>query len=116
MSKFESTDVMKRAGQLAKVIEEGLLRLTELPAINAIRGEGTVWGVECAALGDRSADEVAHEIVRACYLGDENGKAIHLLGPLAGKVIRIAPPLVMPLDEAKDYLGVMHGIVAKLGA
>ena len=116
LDEFESTDVMKRAGQLAKVIEEGLLRLTELPAINAIRGEGTVWGVECAALGDRSADEVAHEIVRACYLGDENGKAIHLLGPLAGKVIRIAPPLVMPLDEAKDYLGVMHGIVAKLGA
>jgi hypothetical protein len=45
-------------------------------------------------------------------LGDEAGKAIHLLGPLAGKVLRVSPPLVMPLDEAREYLDAMYRIFA----
>jgi hypothetical protein len=32
------------------------------------------------------------------------------LGPLAGKVIRVSPPLVMPLDEARDYLEAMFRV------
>jgi hypothetical protein len=55
--------------------------------------------------------EVARAIVRACYDGDAEGRAIHLLGPLSGDVIRIAPPLVMQLDEAIEYLDAMYGIV-----
>ena len=34
--------------------------------------------------------------------------------PTAGKVIRISPPLVMPLDEAREYLEVMRGIFASV--
>jgi 4-aminobutyrate aminotransferase-like enzyme len=112
LDEFEQTDVLAHAAKLAKVIEAGLLRLTELDAIQAVRGEGAVWGVHCAAVGNRSANEVANEIVRACFLGDERGRAIHLLGPLAGCVIRIAPPLVMPLAEAKEYFDAMYGVVA----
>jgi len=48
--------------------------------------------------------------VKACYLGDDSGLAIHLLGPLAGKVIRVSPPLVMPVDEARAYLDAMYEI------
>ncbi len=73
-----------------------------------------MWGVECAALGEHTAQEVAHEIVTRCYRGDEHGRAIHLLGPLAGRVLRIAPPLVMDPGEAEEYLGVMHAVVASL--
>lgn len=115
LDEFEQTDVLGHAAKLSKVIEAGLLRLTELDAVEAIRGEGTVWGVQCTAVGNRSANEVASEIVRACYLGDDRGRAIHLLGPLSGCVIRIAPPLVMPLEEAKEYLDAMYAIVAGIG-
>ena len=91
------------------------MKLNELPAIKYVRGEGTVWGVECQAVGDLSAEQVALEIVRLCYLGDEEGRGVHLLGPLAGKVIRVAPPLTMPLAELEEYFEVMHRIVARLG-
>lgn len=114
LDEFEQNDVLGHARRLAQVIEEGLLRLTELDAIAHVRGEGTVWGIECRDAAGRAANDMAIEIVRACYLGNEQGRAIHLLGPLAGKVIRIAPPLVMPLDEARDYFDAMYGIIARL--
>jgi 4-aminobutyrate aminotransferase-like enzyme len=96
------------------VIERGLLKLTDLPAVAHIRGEGVVWGVECAALGNTPADAVARACVEACYLGDDEGRAIHLLGPLAGRVIRVSPPLVMPPPEAADYLDAMHRCFARV--
>jgi 4-aminobutyrate aminotransferase-like enzyme len=114
LDEYASGSVIAHAKELAKVIEAGLARLATLPAVAHIRGEGLVWGVECAPIGDASANEVASAIVKACYLGDDRGRAIHLLGPLAGKVIRISPPLVMPLAEAKDYLDVMYNLVAEL--
>jgi 4-aminobutyrate aminotransferase-like enzyme len=110
LDEYESTDVMTQAKALAKVIEEGLAKLATLPIIAHIRGEGVVWGVECAPLGTQSAADVANACVKACYLGDEQGRAIHLLGPLAGKVIRVSPPLVMPLVEARAYLDAMYAI------
>ena len=115
LDEYESTDVMGQAKKLSAVIEKGLLKLTELPTVAHIRGEGVVWGIECAALGNTSADAVANACVEACYLGDDQGRAIHLLGPLAGKVIRVSPPLVMPVAEAEEYLGVLFEIFAAVG-
>jgi 4-aminobutyrate aminotransferase-like enzyme len=116
IDEYESTDVLQKAQRLSKVIERGLLKLTELPAVANIRGEGVVWGIECASLGDIPAEEVAKACVEACYLGDEQGRAIHLLGPLAGKVIRVSPPLVMPPSEAEEYLGVMYKLFENVNA
>ena len=107
---------MPQAKALAKVIEEGLQKLATLPIVAHVRGEGVVWGVECAPLGTQTAAEVANACVKACYLGDDQGRAIHLLGPLAGKVIRVSPPLVMPLNEAKEYLDVMYEIFKSVAA
>ena len=115
LDEYESTDVLDRARTLSRVIERGLLRLTELPAVANIRGEGVVWGIECRAIGDMPADAVARTCVEACYLGDSQGRAIHLLGPLAGKVIRVSPPLVMPPAEAEQYLDAMYGLFAQVG-
>jgi 4-aminobutyrate aminotransferase-like enzyme len=114
LDEFESTDVLAHAAKLAEVIEAGLLRLAETDVIAHVRGEGLVWGIECAAMGDHSAADVANACVEACYLGDLKGRAVHLLGPLAGKVIRISPPLTMALDEAQEYLDVMFDILATL--
>lgn len=115
LDEFENTDVIAQARKLSQVIERGLLKLTELPAVANIRGEGVVWGVECRDVGSTPADVVAQKCVEACYRGDDQSRAIHLLGPLAGKVIRVSPPLVMPCAEAEDYLAVMHRIFAGVG-
>jgi len=115
LDEFESHDVLGHARQLAGVIERGLERLATLDCVANIRGEGLVWGIELAAVGDMSAEKVAAACVEACYQGDAQGRAIHLLGPLAGKVLRVSPPLVMPLDEAQLYLDVMYDIFNKIG-
>ncbi len=115
LDEFETTGVLDHARELSQIIERGLARLTELTVVEQIRGEGTVWGVECSAVGSHRADEVANACVEACYLGDDHDRAIHLLGPLAGCVIRVSPPLTMAHDEAKDYLAAMHDMFAAVG-
>ncbi|HEX3997758.1 MAG TPA: aminotransferase class III-fold pyridoxal phosphate-dependent enzyme [Pirellulales bacterium] len=112
LDEFESTDVLQRSAELAGVLREGLERIARLAAVAHLRGEGLVWGIEFIATGNRSAAETARAAVAACYLGDDQGRAIHLLGPLAGTVVRIAPPLIMPPDEAREYLAAMHQILA----
>jgi 4-aminobutyrate aminotransferase-like enzyme len=111
LDEFEQQDVLGQARELSKGLEAGLLRLVESNAVAAIRGEGTVWGIQCAPVGNRTSPEVAAAIVEACYRGDALGNAIHLLGPLASDVLRVAPPLVMPPDEAKHYLNAMFEII-----
>lgn len=114
LDEFETSGILDQAAKLSKVLQTGLTRLSKLPAVEAVRGEGTVWGIHCAAHDGHSARDVALEIVKRCYEGDEQGRGIHLLGPLAGCVIRIAPPLVMPQDEASEYLELLFEIVSKL--
>ena len=97
---FEDEKVSSDRKPVSKIVEAGLRRIEELPHVAAVRGEGMVWGIELADFGGRSANDVAVECVRDCYLGDADGNAIHLLGPLAGKVIRISPPLTMTPNEA----------------
>lgn len=115
LDEFEQNDVIGQGRVLSAAIEECLVKLNELPAIRHVRGEGTVWGIECQPVGTLSAEEAAHEIVRLAYLGDSEGRGVHLLGPLAGKVIRVAPPLTMPEAELREYFEVLHRIVESLG-
>jgi len=114
LDEFETTDVLDRGRALSSVLEEGLLRLRDTGVVSRVRGEGCVWGIECGPLAAWSAEQTANALVEACYRGDAQGRAVHLLGPLAGKVIRISPPLVMPLDEARVYLDAIHAICVEL--
>ena len=114
LDEFETTPVLDHAQQLAVLIEEWLLQMqNELDIVAHVRGEGIVWGIECAPLGTHSGADSANACIAACYHGDEQHRAIHLLGALAGKVIRISPPLVMPLDEAREYLSVLYQLFAQ---
>ncbi|HEX3656045.1 MAG TPA: aspartate aminotransferase family protein [Pirellulales bacterium] len=115
LEEYASGKVMEQAQKLSRVLEAGLVRLQSLDTVAQVRGEGVVWGIECAPVGQASAGEVARACVEQCYRGDSAGRAIHLLGPLADKVIRISPPLVMPLAEAQEYLDAMYGIFADVG-
>jgi len=101
---FESQDILGAARKSSRIIEEGLLALKKLPFVKAVRGEdgGMVWGVEVGEFGGKSANEVANACVLAAYRGDSEGRAVHLMGPLAKKVLRIAPPLTITEAEAHD--------------
>jgi len=111
---FEQQPVLEQGQQLSQLLEESLVKLKSTGVIANVRGEGCVWGIECADVGDLPAADVANQIIRDCYLGTDEGLAIHLLGALADKVIRISPPLVMPLEEARLYLDVLHSVCENL--
>ena len=120
IDEFERLDVLKHADKISKKILAGLVRLKETGLVSHVRGEGMVFGIECAAAGGVSAEEVANAVVKACYLGESGGDGIHLLGPLSGKVIRISPPLTMTIEETEASLELLFRIVAtqaeRLGA
>jgi 4-aminobutyrate aminotransferase-like enzyme len=111
---IEANDIVAHTRKVAQIVEQGLVRLKELPFVKHVRGEGMVWGVEMCDWSNRSAADWATESVRACYIGDSSGLGIHLLGPLAGKVIRISPPLVISEAEATESLSLLHLILQDL--
>jgi 4-aminobutyrate aminotransferase-like enzyme len=112
---FEEEKVVERSQTVSRIVEDGLRQLKRLPHVEVVRGEGMVWGVELADFAGRPASDVAVECVRDCYLGDSDGNAIHLLGPLAGKVIRISPPLTMTTDEAEYWMDVLVKLFSRTG-
>jgi 4-aminobutyrate aminotransferase-like enzyme len=97
---FESRDVLGEARKASRIIEAGLVELKKLPTVKRVRGEegGMVWGVEMAS------PEAANAAILAAYRGDARGRAVHLMGPLAKLVIRIAPPLMITEAEARDSI------------
>jgi 4-aminobutyrate aminotransferase-like enzyme len=111
---FEGQDILGPARKSSKIIEEGLVSLKKLPFVKHVRGEegGMVWGVEIADFGGKSANEVANACVLAAYRGDEKGRAVHLMGPLAKKVLRIAPPLTITESEARESVAVLGACLA----
>ena len=115
LDEFAATNVIEATRRSSAIIEKGLLRLKDLPFIAHVRGEkgGMVWGVETRDHAGRSAPEWANQIVLACYRGEGN-VGIHLLGPLAKKVVRIAPPCVITEAEAKQALDLMHQLLSAL--
>lgn len=110
LDEFESRDILGEAARLNQQLVQGLTRLKETGAIAKVRGEGVVFGLECAPLGKLTAEQTAAEIVKAAYVG-KNGVGVHLLGALAGKVIRVSPPLTMTEKEADDSLKLFTEIV-----
>jgi 4-aminobutyrate aminotransferase-like enzyme len=115
LDEFAQYDVLGHARRSSAIIERGLLRLKELPFVAHVRGEqgGMVWGVETRDYGRFTAAEWANAIVLACYRGEAN-VGIHLLGPLAKKVVRIAPPLVITEAEANQAMELMHRLLTAL--
>jgi 4-aminobutyrate aminotransferase-like enzyme len=113
LDEFAADDVLARARRSSAIVEAGLLRLKELPFIANIRGEknGMVWGVETRDHAGQSAIDWANAAVLACYRGETG---IHLLGPLAKKVLRVAPPIIISEPEAQEAMTLMHRLLARL--
>ncbi|MEX2015266.1 MAG: aminotransferase class III-fold pyridoxal phosphate-dependent enzyme, partial [Candidatus Hydrogenedentales bacterium] len=93
---FEEEQVVEQArargAELRTLLDE---LANEFPFITEVRGEGMVYGVECA---DAAA---ANTAVLEAYRG-VGGEGVHLLGPLAEKVLRVSPPLtITPAELAR---------------
>jgi 4-aminobutyrate aminotransferase-like enzyme len=113
LDEFAARDVLGPSRKASAVIEAGLVRLKEFPFVARVRGEqgGMVWGLEMKDHAGRGAAEWANALVLACYRG-AGGEGIHLLGPLAKKVIRMAPPLVISEQEASAAMALMHRLAS----
>jgi 4-aminobutyrate aminotransferase-like enzyme len=114
LDEFEQTDILEHTRSLTPVFLEGLKALKETGLVAKVRGEGLVFGIECAEFGGLSSQQTAIELVKAAYIGNDSGEGLHLLGPLAGNVIRISPPLVITHEEARDSLALLQSIAAGL--
>ncbi len=113
---FEQRNVLKYTRRASGVIEEGLLRLKEISFVKHVRGElgGMIWGLEIGGFGGKSPEEVANSCVTAAYQGDDKGRAVHLEGPLAGRMLRIAPPLIITEEEAHDSVDGLYACFKSL--
>jgi 4-aminobutyrate aminotransferase-like enzyme len=117
LEEFAAGDALAQCRHSSGIIEEGLVRLKKLPFVAHVRGEksGMVWGIEFREHAGRTAADWANAAVLACYRGEgSNDDGIHLLGPLARKVIRIAPPLVLSEIQARDAMNLMERSLASL--
>jgi 4-aminobutyrate aminotransferase-like enzyme len=112
LDEFQAQNILASCRRSSAIIEQGLLRLKQLPFVQHVRGEqgGMVWGVEMQDWAGRGAADWANAAVLACYRGEEHD-GIHLLGPLAKKVLRIAPPLVITEQESANALDLMFRIL-----
>lgn len=115
LDEFAADNVLEKCRRSSAIIEDGLVALKELPFVANVRGEkgGMVWGVEMRDHAGKSAADWANELVLACYRG-EGQTGIHLLGPLAKKVIRVAPPLVITEQEAREAMALMQRLASGL--
>ena len=115
LDEFARGNVLESARRSSAIIEAGLVRLKEIPFVAHVRGEkgGMVWGVEMRDHGAFTAAEWANSVVLAGYRGVDN-VGIHLLGPLAKKVLRIAPPLVITEAEAQQSMDLMYRLLTSL--
>jgi 4-aminobutyrate aminotransferase-like enzyme len=116
LEEFAASDVLGHSRQMSRVIEEGLVKLKSLPFVANVRGEheGMVWGVEFKDHAGRTAADWANQAVLACYHGD-GADGIHLLGPLAKKVVRVSPPLTISEVEARESLALMQRALSGAG-
>ncbi|MFP4500877.1 MAG: aspartate aminotransferase family protein [Candidatus Hydrogenedentota bacterium] len=106
---FEAENVLQQCRAAAEKVRTGLDALLEkFPFINAVRGEGLVYGVEMT-----DAD-TANRCVREAYYGAD-GLGVHFLGPLANKVLRVSPPLVIDNTEIDRAFNILDKAWERVG-
>lgn len=115
LDEFENSKILERTRHLFELFATELCRLKDTGVIVKVRGEGAVFGIECGQVGSTEPGHVANAVVERCYRGNEDNDGIHLLGPLAGCVLRVAVPMCMTDDEAIHSLKLLHGFVADVG-
>lgn len=107
---FEESNVVENCRRMAEIMNVKLDGLVDrFPFVKYVRGEGLVYGVEI------ESPELANACVFEAYLGDgDNG--VHFLGPLADKVLRVSPPLVITAEELDEAFALIETSWARIPA
>jgi len=99
---FKEDKIVKHGRKAAKAVHAGLNQLAEtFSFIRAVRGEGLVYGVEIS-----DADTANRCVLEAYRATDKRG--VHFLGPLAGKVLRVSPPLIISDEEIEQAFALIQ--------
>ena len=107
---FEEEGILAHCREVAACCREKLDELVAaFPFLTAVRGEGLVFGLECAS------PESAQACVLEAYRGVDN-KGVHFLGPLAKKVLRVSPPLIITKAELDEAFALLHQCFNRVGA
>ena len=103
-------DLQSHAHKIGAYLMDGVRRIAdEVPAIVDVRGRGLMLAIELAAPGDLTPDtKSASQILEATR---ERGLLVGK-GGLYGNVIRMAPPLTLSEEEAKDGLAILADSIA----
>lgn len=105
---FKEGKVVRHAAKMAKKMEKRLRQLQErFTFIQEVRGEGLVYGIEF------DTPETANRAVVAAYEGSGK-RGVHFLGPLARKVLRVSPPLLLTEDELDEAIALITKAWARL--
>jgi 4-aminobutyrate aminotransferase-like enzyme len=115
LEEFKCGNVIGDMHKSSRIIESGLNKLRSIPFVAHVRGEkdGMVWGIEMCDYAGKTGPEWANALVGAAYKG-VNNEGLHILGPLARKVLRVSPPLVITEAEAQQGMDLLHQIAETL--
>lgn len=107
---FQEERIVDHCKAIAEKIRAGFESLQqEFSFIREVRGEGLVYGIEITDAA------TANRCVVEAYLG-VNGKGVHFLGPLAEKVLRVSPPLVITEEEVDEAFRLLRAAWARVSA
>lgn len=99
---FKEEKIVKHVRKTAKALKTRLCHLKDtFPFIHEIRGEGMVYGIETT--NENTANRCVLEAYRAT-----NKRGVHFLGPLAGKVLRVSPPLTTTEEELEEAFSLLQ--------
>ena len=100
LDEFETSDVLEHALASSQIFFRGLIRAAgNVGDQKGGAARGWYSASSRGPVAGLTANQVANQVVEACYVGKPGGDGIHFLGPLAGCVLRVAPPLTMTAEE-----------------
>ena len=117
LDEFEAHNFSDTLPVTSHALEQHLLQLKQYPFVAHVRGEagGMVWGVEMQDWQNQTANAWANRFVQECQLGlDDASDGVHLLGPLAKKVIRMAPPITITLEQIDDAMRIVRSVADRM--
>ncbi|HNR31483.1 MAG TPA: aspartate aminotransferase family protein [Candidatus Hydrogenedentes bacterium] len=105
---FAEERIVDHCRAMAPIMAQRLRGLMDrFPFVRAVRGEGLVYGVEI------SDADTANRCVLEAYCGDGTA-GVHFLGPLAQKVLRVSPPLVITEPELDEAFALLEAAWARI--
>ncbi|GAA3749897.1 4-aminobutyrate aminotransferase-like enzyme [Spinactinospora alkalitolerans] len=107
-------DLQSNAARLGPILLEGLRPLADsLPAVGAVRGKGLMFAVDMV---DPGTGAPAPALAAAVLEGTRRRGLLVGKGGLHGSVLRMAPPLTLGEEEAREGLAILVEAITEVNA